>query len=183
MHAATKYALNPIDFGWLYKSYEPMVRRIVRGFRLRDATADDLVQEIFIKAWKALPDLRNSGAISPWLKMIARNACLSELREQKRRSSVDRSLALQADLESEPEVYTLGLLQYEQHLAVLETMIREHGHPIRKRVALMFYLEHRSTDEIATMLQMPKNTVLSHLRRFRLIAMSAMREWLQERKH
>jgi DNA-directed RNA polymerase specialized sigma24 family protein len=50
----------------------------------------------------------------------------------------------------------------------------------RRKVATMFYLEHLSTGEIAKKLNMPLNTVLSHLRRFCIVAVSALQQWMKQ---
>lgn len=45
--------------------------------------AEDIVMDTFLYAWKALPKLRRSGALSSWLCQIARNRSLDLLRQRK----------------------------------------------------------------------------------------------------
>ena len=47
------------------------------------ALAEDLTQETYLKAWRAVPALRLAGSIRPWLLTIARNEYLQKLRGRR----------------------------------------------------------------------------------------------------
>ncbi|MGI9036359.1 MAG: RNA polymerase sigma factor, partial [Pyrinomonadaceae bacterium] len=59
-------------FDELYKMFAPLVHGIILARVPRDE-ADDLVQEVFISAYKNLNTLRDRNAFGAWLAMIARN--------------------------------------------------------------------------------------------------------------
>jgi RNA polymerase sigma-70 factor, ECF subfamily len=59
-------------FGRLYDLYAPLVHGIVLA-RVPRIEVDDLVQDIFLHAFKKLHTLRDSSAFGPWIAMIARN--------------------------------------------------------------------------------------------------------------
>jgi RNA polymerase sigma-70 factor (ECF subfamily) len=59
-------------FGELYKMFAPMVHGIILARVPRDET-DDIVQEVFLSAFKNLNTLREKSAVGAWLAMIARN--------------------------------------------------------------------------------------------------------------
>ena len=59
-------------FGRLYALYAPLVHGILLA-RVPRAEVDDLVQDIFLHAFKKLHTLRDSAAFGPWIAMIARN--------------------------------------------------------------------------------------------------------------
>ncbi len=59
-------------FGELYKMYAAMVHGIVLARVPRDEVAD-IVQEVFLSAYKNLKTLRDKTAVGAWLAMIARN--------------------------------------------------------------------------------------------------------------
>ncbi len=59
-------------FGELYKMFAPMVHGIILARVPRDET-DDIVQEVFLSAFKNLNNLREKSAVGAWLAMIARN--------------------------------------------------------------------------------------------------------------
>ena len=59
-------------FGRLYDRYARMVHGIVLA-RVPRTEVDDLVQDVFLAAWRQLSTLRDDGAFGGWLAMIARN--------------------------------------------------------------------------------------------------------------
>lgn len=59
-------------FGKLYALYAPLVHGILLA-RVPRAEVDDLVQDIFLHAYKKLNTLRDRAAFGPWVAMIARN--------------------------------------------------------------------------------------------------------------
>lgn len=59
-------------FGQLYARYAPLVHGILLA-RVPRAEVDDLVQDIFLHAFKKLNTLRDRAAFGPWIAMIARN--------------------------------------------------------------------------------------------------------------
>lgn len=69
-------------FGELYKMFAPLVHGILLA-RVPFDEVDDLVQEVFISAYKNLPNLREKNAVGAWLAMIARNRA-AEFYRQKR---------------------------------------------------------------------------------------------------
>ncbi|HEY8413146.1 MAG TPA: sigma-70 family RNA polymerase sigma factor [Pyrinomonadaceae bacterium] len=59
-------------FNRLYDLYAPLVHGILLA-RVPRAEVDDLVQDIFLHAFKKLHTLRDNSAFGPWIAMIARN--------------------------------------------------------------------------------------------------------------
>jgi len=59
-------------FSKLYHLYSPLVHGILLA-RVPRAEVDDLVQDIFLHAFKKLHTLRDGAAFGPWIAMIARN--------------------------------------------------------------------------------------------------------------
>src|SRR5688572_23346889 len=59
-------------FGDLYQRYARVVHGLLLA-RIPLTDVDDLVQDVFLSAWKRLDSLRDPGAFGGWLAMIARN--------------------------------------------------------------------------------------------------------------
>jgi len=55
----------------------------VRGFRLSEADAEDVFQDVFAKTFEQLPALRDNGAIRPWIAQLTRRACIDRLRASR----------------------------------------------------------------------------------------------------
>lgn len=76
-------------FKEMYAEYSPKVHRLCLGYTGSMVEADDLLQEIFIKAWQHFDRFRGDAKISTWLYRIAVNTCLCHLRTEKGKKTVD----------------------------------------------------------------------------------------------
>jgi RNA polymerase sigma-70 factor (ECF subfamily) len=78
----------------LYARYAQGLRNYVEPFCADRASADDIVQETFIRAWRHLPQL-NSGdrPVRPWLFRVARNLLIDADRAARSRPSTVRAQA------------------------------------------------------------------------------------------
>lgn len=71
-------------FAELYRRTRPAVFRLA-SFRAGEPAAEDIVAETFLRAWKALPDHRDTGApFAAWLYGIARHVAVDEIRRSAR---------------------------------------------------------------------------------------------------
>jgi RNA polymerase sigma-70 factor (ECF subfamily) len=75
-------------FGRFYKRYAPMVHGIALA-RVPREEVDDLVQDVFISAFKNIRSLRESAAAGPWLAAMARNRAVEHYRSKARMASVE----------------------------------------------------------------------------------------------
>ena len=118
----------PTDPEAFYRRYAPYVARI--GLRIlgRDHEVDDLVQDVFISAYRAQDHLRDPGAARGWLATITVRAARRRLQKRKLRAFVglDESPVLELSDPGAPpearellrEVYrVLGELPINQRLA------------------------------------------------------------------
>lgn len=79
-------------FGELYKMFAPMVHGIVLARVPRDE-ADDIVQNVFLSAYKNLHTLRERNAVGAWLAMIARNRANEFYRQVKPTEELSEDLS------------------------------------------------------------------------------------------
>jgi RNA polymerase sigma-70 factor (ECF subfamily) len=70
------------EFGRLYDLYAPLVHGILLA-RVPRTEVDDLVQDIFLHAFKKLHTLRDAAAFGPWIAMIARNRAVDFYRRSR----------------------------------------------------------------------------------------------------
>lgn len=115
-------------------AYEVLVGRhqrrilaVVRGVLRRSEDAEDIVQQVFIKAYFSLPRFDQRAAFGTWLYKIAVNECWDYLRKKK-----VRPLLYEADMSEE---------QSRQLAATLESSGAESGADILKRLELRQQLE------------------------------------------
>ncbi|MEO7212056.1 MAG: RNA polymerase sigma factor [Mucilaginibacter sp.] len=75
-------------FNNLLKKYQQKVYWHVRRMVINHNDADDLVQDVFIKVWKALPGFRQDARLYTWLYRIATNECITFLNKKKQRNNI-----------------------------------------------------------------------------------------------
>ena len=95
---------NERIFNQIVRDYSERLWWHVRRFVNSHEDADDLLQEIFLKVWAALPSFRGESQLFTWVWRIATNETLNHLRKEKVRaalkfSSVDAEMErrIQAD--------------------------------------------------------------------------------------
>ena len=69
-------------FGALVRLYEARIYRLVRRI-VGDDEAEDVLQETFLSAWRALPRFAGNSTFSTWLYRIATNAALMRIRQRR----------------------------------------------------------------------------------------------------
>lgn len=143
-------------------------KRQVFSFLLRlvqnPSDAEDLAQETFLKAFRALPSYDAARPLLPWLLRIAHNAAVDFLRARKPQAlSLDDEAALEAaDPGPLPDRALDEELQrrlFERLLAALPALYRE--------ALLLRHQEGLEYKEIAQVLQLPEGTVKIRLFRAR----------------
>lgn len=132
------------------------------------AASEDIVQEVFLRAFRAIDQLRDESAERGWLLTITRNEFARWCRTvaSQRAGVVDDEMLTEGDAPDEDEIERRDWVQ-----AALEQL------PIEFRtVVLMYYFEHLSYVQIAEQLELPMGTVMSRLSR----AKSHLRRCLDE---
>jgi RNA polymerase sigma-70 factor (ECF subfamily) len=122
--------------------------------------AEDLCQEIFIKAWMNLKKLKKPEAFSGWLATLARRSCLNAIEKRKRRMEVG---------EGETELENLKPTMppsFDNARTLLEEAIARLSLRDRQLITLS-YLQELSSDEVARIMEIPPGTVRVYLMRAR----------------
>ena len=151
-------------------AFAALVRRHqdrVFGFILRMLDARDeameLTQDVFVKAWQALPGWRPEARFSTWLLQIARNAALDQLRRRRliQFAPLDDGMDV-ADTAPGPEARYAS----RQRQALLENALQQIAAEHRE-ILLLREIEDLSYAELAAMLGIAEGTVKSRLARAR----------------
>lgn len=132
-------------FNELVKKYSEPLYWHVRAIVGSHDDADDLLQEIFLKAWKAIPGFRGDADHFTWLWRIATNEAVSFLRKARVRAALSFS-RLDADAEriADPNPYFDG----DKALAALRKAIATL--PDKQRLVFtMRYYEELSYEQIS----------------------------------
>jgi RNA polymerase sigma-70 factor, ECF subfamily len=137
--------------------------------------AEDIVQESFLKAYKAQENFRG-GEAKTWMLSIVRNTAMDFLRRYKSRATVtldDQGYEPQ-DHSSDPE---RGLLEQSRREQVRQAI--SHLEPEFREVIVLREIEGLAYKEIASVLSIPMGTVMSRLSRARnllLVELGGSRE-------
>lgn len=151
-------------------AFAALVRRHqdrVFGFILRMLDARDeameLTQDVFVKAWQALPGWRPEARFSTWLLQIARNAALDQLRRRRliQFAPLDDGMDV-ADTAPGPEARYAS----RQRQALLENALQQIAAEHRE-ILLLREIEDLSYAELAAVLGIAEGTVKSRLARAR----------------
>ena len=158
-------------FDVLVRKYQHRVLKLVSRFVSDAAEAEDVAQEAFLKAYRALASFRGDSAFYTWLYRIAINTAKNALVSNRRRP-VDFDLDLQ-----DPEQYDRharlkegdtpeGVLLTEEIRSVVEKAMEQLPEDLRTAIVLR-ELEGLSYEEIAEAMDCPVGTVRSRIFRAR----------------
>ena len=86
-------------FGEIVGNYSERLYWHVRRLVGSHEDADDLLQEIFIKVWGALPSFRWDSQLYTWLYRIATNESLNFLRKRQTRAALSNAQTIDAEME------------------------------------------------------------------------------------
>ena len=126
-----------------------------------ESEAEDVTQEAFVKAFKALPRFREGAPLRPWLMQIVANEARNRRRSRGRRERLAVRVAAQAGGDpGSPEDLALGALSASELRAALARL------DDRDRTVIAFrYFAGLSEVEAAAALGVPAGTVKSRLSR------------------
>jgi len=136
------------------------------------ADAQEVAQDAFVKAWRALPGFRGDSKFGTWLHAIVVRRALDRAATLKSRRG--REVALEAV--AEHGAADTGTSAERAALRLRMEKMLDRLSDAQRAVVTLFYYEERSVDDVAAALGMPTGTVKTHLSRAR----AALREaWLE----
>jgi RNA polymerase sigma-70 factor (ECF subfamily) len=131
--------------------------------------AEELVQDAFIRAYRALDRFRGESTFGTWFYRILHNLCLKRISRHKNKPhhiSVDEEDGLDAVLEDKDEPSILERLEEKELQDLISGEIALLPEKFRSAV-LLFYVEGMSYEEMAAVLEIPVGTVKTNLFRGR----------------
>ena len=159
-------------FDLLVEQYTPHLYRVIRRLASDQDEAEVIVQEAWLRAWRAIRRYVADGPLIPWLVRIAINVARDRWRKK---TPLDFT-----DLGDEETVLldpTPGPEDRLSHKEALERLARgvETLRPEYRMVIALRYDAGLSYKQIASVLEIPLNTVRTYLRR----AKSVLRLWME----
>lgn len=158
---------NPNQYGVLMERYEAKLRRYIVRLGVRTIEdQEDVLQEIFIKAYRNLNSFDTSLSFSSWIYRIAHNEAISWYRKKNVRPEGhlvldgDEILGFIASSQEGSDIKfdkNINAKEVNKALALIEEKYRE---PI-----ILRFFEHKEYDEISDILQIPIGSVGTLLHR------------------
>ena len=116
--------------------------------------AEDITEEVFIKAWKAIDSCKGKEqTFSSWLYRIAHNQMVDKLRSTQKRQAVEvhtQSLPETADIERETE----ARLEWEQTLEAISCLPKK-----QKQIVILKFVEGMDNREIERITGKSQNSI------------------------
>jgi RNA polymerase sigma-70 factor (ECF subfamily) len=171
---------SPEMFETLVREHQGLVFRTLTRFTGAGSHVEDLAQEVFLRLYRALPYFRGDATVSTYLYRITYNVAQDEWkRRRKERTHVASEPAfLEEDSESWLENFAADPLA-GQHARSPEQRLMESElqcevdtalsslSEVERAVLVLYHQEECSYEGIAAALEMPVNTVRTHLHRGR----------------
>ncbi|MDQ6759335.1 MAG: sigma-70 family RNA polymerase sigma factor [Acidobacteriota bacterium] len=153
---------NAQAFELLISHFQNKVFRLAYSIVGSRSWAEDTAQDIFVRIWKALDSYRGQASLSTWIYTIARNTSLSALHAAIAKRTVsmdDPGVQSKADRAGPTQRSCDGGLDLDLLLAQLPET--------QRRAITLFYMEDKSYQEVARLLDLPMGTVKTYLHRAR----------------
>ena len=148
-------------FEQLVAAYRDQVFRLALRMCGNEADADEVAQEAFLSAWKALPNFRGDSRFSTWLYQLTSHAAIDLMRREKRQiAAEDIADVSAADPGPSPQQQAE---QSETRQVVRDAVLQLT--PEYRQIVVLRYLEELSYEEIGAALKLPAGTVKSRLNR------------------
>jgi RNA polymerase sigma-70 factor, ECF subfamily len=135
-------------------------RHNVRVFRFltrivgNDATAEDLLNEVFLEVWRNAGRFEARSQVSTWILAIARFKALASMRRRQHDELDDEASEMIEDTSDTPEV----AVQKTERSALLQQCLQQLSVAHRQVVDLVYYHE-QSIEEVAEIIGVPASTV------------------------
>ena len=150
------------EFERLLAQHGGIIRKVAYGYTRTESDRRDLMQEIALQVWRALPRYSPERPFSTWIYRIALNVSISFLR---RHSRPDREMVEFDESKHQPAHEPSSSPEMEERIALLHRLIAK-CRPL-DRALLLLYLDDCSYREIAGVLGLTETNVATKLSRLK----------------
>lgn len=161
-------------FAEIVRRYQNRVFSLGLRFFRNPEDAEDYAQEVFVRVYERLGTFRGEARFSTWLMKVAYYYGISSFRARRVFDSLPEEMDLPAE-EAGPEIIHARRAAQEALRAAVEEL------PDRYRICLDLYFSFGMTyKDVAAVIDMPVNTVKSHVFRAKKILRSSLRNTAAE---
>ena len=153
-------------FAQLVVRYQQYVFTLVLRFTDSREDAEEISQDIFVKAYRSLADFRGESKFSTWLYTIVRTSCITFLRKKKLDiTSIDNERIF-LQLENQESGFKANTIEQKSRHAMVSKAILLLS-PDDAQLITLFYKGEQSLEEIGKVMGLEPNTVKVKLHRAR----------------
>lgn len=153
-------------YAGLVNRYQNYVFTLSLRFTKNREDAEEVSQDIFIKAYRALADFKGTSKFSTWLYTIVNNTCITFLRKKRLQThSLDNEGVFEV-ADSQDSGFRANLVEQKSKVAMVNNAINLLS-PDDAEVITLFYKSEQSLEEIAQILGIETNTAKVRLHRAR----------------
>jgi RNA polymerase sigma-70 factor (ECF subfamily) len=142
----------------LFARHHVRVYRFVLRLVRNEATAEDLISEVFLDVWRQAGKFEGRSAVTTWMLSIARFKALSQLRRRPEEELDDETAERIEDQSDDPET----ALAKKDKGALLRQCLTALSAEHREIIDLVYYHE-KSVEEVAQIVGIPENTVKTRM--------------------
>ena len=142
----------------LYARHHVRVFRFVVRLVRDEATAEDLISEVFLDVWRQAGRFEGRSAVSTWMLAIARFKALSALRRRPDQELDEETAGAIEDLSDDPA----AALEKKDKSVMLRKCLTGLSAEHREIIDLVYYHE-KSVEEVAEIVGIPENTVKTRM--------------------
>jgi RNA polymerase sigma-70 factor (ECF subfamily) len=157
---------NQNAYSQIVDRYKNYVFTLALRFTKNREDAEEVSQDIFIKAYRSLADFRGASKFSTWLYTIVNTTCITFLRKKKLQThSLDDEKVFEV-IDSQDSGFRANLVEQKSRLNMVNQAIAMMN-PDDAEIITLFYKNEQSLEEISKILGMETNTAKVRLHRAR----------------
>jgi RNA polymerase sigma-70 factor (ECF subfamily) len=145
-------------FKMLYARHHMRVFRFVLRLAGNESIAEEVVNEVFLEAWRHAQDFKGKSRVGTWLLSIARFKTISECRRRSE-SQLDESVA--AVIEDPSDTPATSMEKHERSDILQECLAKLT--PIHREVINSIYYQGKKIEEVAQSLGAPISTIKTRM--------------------
>jgi RNA polymerase sigma-70 factor, ECF subfamily len=161
------------EFTALVRKHGALIARIARSHESDSGRAEELVQDIYLAVWQALPRFRGEANVRTYVARIAHNRAVSHVAREARIPSAAPLDAFDDVLPSREQGPAEAAVRADERRR-LERAVR--GLPLGLKVAVTLALEGFSTEETATVLGISSSAATVRLHRAKAALCNQLKE-------
>lgn len=166
-------------YSLLVSRYQNYVFTLALRFTKSREDAEEVSQDIFIKAYRALADFKGNSKFSTWLYTIVNNTCITFLRKKKLEThSLDNEKVFEI-ADGQDSGLRANMIEQKSRVGMVNKAITMLG-PDDAEIITLFYKAEQTLDEIAQVLGLETNTAKVRLHRARTRLKEKMELYFKE---